>query len=82
MPTPTNNGGLKNNGANLGIEATLWKAANALRANMDKRQRHRTWAGFGIGDDRHADIFRHALMLAELRQTSMSQPDGNPYNEV
>jgi type I restriction enzyme M protein len=27
--------GLKSNGANLGFEATLWKAADALRANMD-----------------------------------------------
>ncbi|MFQ3593787.1 MAG: type I restriction-modification system subunit M N-terminal domain-containing protein, partial [Gemmataceae bacterium] len=25
----------KGNGANLGFEATLWKAADALRANMD-----------------------------------------------
>ena len=31
---PTDNG-RKNNGANLGFESELWRAADALRSNMD-----------------------------------------------
>ncbi len=35
MPRGKRKQGRKNNGANLGFEAKLWQAADALRNNMD-----------------------------------------------
>jgi hypothetical protein len=51
---------------------------------IDERQllRHRTRAGFRIGDERHVDLFRYANWLVELRHTPRSQPEGDPYEKL
>ena len=51
---------------------------------LDERQlhRHRTRAGFRIGDGRHVDLFRYAAWLVELRHTPRRAPDGDPYEKL
>ncbi len=51
---------------------------------LDERQlhRHRTRAGFRIGDGRHVDLFRYAAWLVELRHTPKPQPEGDPYEKL
>ena len=61
----------KSNGANLGFEATLWAAADALRSNMDAAEyKH---VGLGLIFLKYiSDAFeeRHALLEAEVAQGS------------
>jgi hypothetical protein len=51
---------------------------------LDERQlhRHRTRAGFRIGDGRHVDLFRYAAWLVELRHTPRPQAEGDPYEKL
>ena len=51
---------------------------------LDERQlhRHRTRAGFRIGDGRHVDLFRYAAWLVELRHTPKPQAEGDPYEKL
>jgi len=51
---------------------------------LDERQlhRHRTRAGFRLGDGRHVDLFRYAAWLVELRHTPKAQPEGDPYEKL
>lgn len=51
---------------------------------LDERQlhRHRTRAGFRIGDGRQVDLFRYAAWLVELRHTPKPQSDGDPYEKI
>jgi hypothetical protein len=48
---------------------------------LDERQlyRHRSRAGFRIGDGRHVDLFRYAAWLVELRHAPRPEPQGDPY---
>ncbi len=51
---------------------------------LDERQlhRHRTRAGFRVGDGRHVDLFRYAAWLVELRHAPRPQADGDPYEKL
>ncbi|MGQ9636010.1 MAG: terminase gpA endonuclease subunit [Bryobacteraceae bacterium] len=51
---------------------------------LDERQlhRHRSRAGFRIGDGRHVDLFRYAAWLVELRHTPRPPSDGDPYEKL
>ena len=44
--------------------------------------RHRTRAGFRIGEGRHIDLFRYIAWLVELRHTPKPEPDGDPYEKM
>jgi hypothetical protein len=44
--------------------------------------RHRSRAGFRIGDDRHVDLFRYVAWLVELRHAPKSEPNTDPYAGV
>lgn len=48
---------------------------------LDERRlyRHRSRAGFRIGDGRHIDLFRYAAWLVELRHTPRPEPPVDPY---
>ncbi|GAB6184595.1 terminase gpA endonuclease subunit [Thermopirellula anaerolimosa] len=51
---------------------------------LDERQlhRHRTRAGFRIGDGRTVDLFRYAAWLVELRHAPRREPEGDPYEKL
>ncbi len=51
---------------------------------LDERQlhRHRTRAGYRIGDGRHVDLFRYAAWLVELRHTPRPEAEGDPYERL
>ncbi len=40
--------------------------------------RHRTRAGFRLGDGRHVDLFRYAAWLVEIRHQPRPEPEGDP----
>jgi hypothetical protein len=44
--------------------------------------RHRSRAGFRIGDDRHVDLFRYVAWLVEMRHAPRPEPDGDPYGSL
>ena len=44
--------------------------------------RHRSRAGFRIGDDRHVDLFRYVAWLVAVRHEPTSEPDGDPYDAL
>jgi hypothetical protein len=48
---------------------------------IDERQlyRHRTRAGYRIGDGRHIDLFRYVAWLVELRHRRRAEPEVDPY---
>lgn len=48
---------------------------------LDERRlyRHRSRAGFRIGDGRHIDLFRYAAWLVEQRHTPRPEPPTDPY---
>ena len=50
---------------------------------LDERQlhRHRTRAGFRIGDGRYVDLFRYTAWLVELRHRPKPQTDGESYEK-
>ena len=54
-----------------------------LGAVLDERRlyRHRSRAGFRIGDGRYIDLFRYAAWLVELRHTPRPEPPADPYAE-
>ena len=44
--------------------------------------RHRSRAGFRIGDERHVDLFRYVAWLVNLRHEPRPEPDGDPYESL
>ena len=44
--------------------------------------RHRSRAGFRIGDDRHVDLFRYVAWLAAIRHEPQPETDGDPYEAL
>jgi hypothetical protein len=44
--------------------------------------RHRSRAGFRIGDDRHVDLFRYVAWLAAVRHQPRTEPEGDPYETL
>jgi hypothetical protein len=63
--------------------ADLAKLLNStpLGTVINERQlyRHRTQAGFRLGDGKHVDLFRYVAWLVELRHTPKPEKDGDPY---
>ena len=51
---------------------------------MGERQllRHRSRAGFRIGDDRHVDLFRYVAWLVQIRHEPQPESDGDPYGSM
>lgn len=51
---------------------------------INERQlyRHRTRAGFRIGDGRQIDLFRYVAWLVHVRHTPRPKPEGDPYETV
>ena len=50
--------------------------------NERQLHRHRTRAGFRIGDGRHVDLFRYVAWLVEVRHTPRPEADGDPYEAL
>jgi hypothetical protein len=48
---------------------------------INERQlyRHRTQAGYRLGDGKHVDLFRYVAWLVELRHAPKPEKDGDPY---
>ena len=44
--------------------------------------RHRSRAGFRIGDDRHVDLFRYVAWLVHVRHEPQPETDGEPYGAM
>ena len=44
--------------------------------------RHRSRAGFRIGDDRHVDLFRYVAWLVAIRHEPKPEPDADPYGKL
>ena len=44
--------------------------------------RHRSRAGFRIGDDRHLDLFRYVAWLVAVRHAPKPEPDVDPYESL
>ena len=44
--------------------------------------RHRSRAGFRIGDERHVDLFRYVAWLVTVRHTPQPEPDADPYETL
>ena len=44
--------------------------------------RHRSRAGFRIGDDRHVDLLRYVAWLVAFRHEPRSEPGGDPYKAL
>ncbi len=44
--------------------------------------RHRSRAGFRIGDDRHVDLFRYVAWLVQVRHEPRPEPEGDPYETL
>ena len=44
--------------------------------------RHRSRAGFRIGDDRHVDLFRYVAWLVQVRHEPRPERDGDPYGQL
>ena len=44
--------------------------------------RHRTRAGFRIGDVQHVDLFRYVAWLVEVRHEPKPEPDADPYDTL
>ena len=51
---------------------------------INERQllRHRSRAGFRIGDDRHVDLFRYVAWLVAVCHEPKPAPDGDPYEKL
>ena len=51
---------------------------------INERQfyRHRTRAGFRIGDGRHVDLFRYVAWLVQVRHSPRPEPEGDPYDTL
>ena len=62
-------------------ELTQLLNSTPLGAVTGERQihRHRTRAGFRLGDGRHVDLFRYAAWLVEVRHAPRPEPEGDPY---
>jgi type I restriction enzyme M protein len=74
--------GNKNNGANLGFEATLWKAADALRANMDAAEYKHVVLGL-IFLKYISDAFEEKHAALEAEKASGADPeDPDEYRAV
>ena len=61
--------------------ADLCMLLNSSGEVINERQlyRHRTRAGFRIGDARHVDLFRYVAWLVELRHRPPVETDADPY---
>ncbi|MGW8256625.1 MAG: terminase gpA endonuclease subunit [Thermoguttaceae bacterium] len=63
--------------------ADLAKLLNStpLGTVINERQlyRHRTQAGFRLGDGKHVDLFRYVAWLVELRHAPKPEKDADPY---
>ncbi len=44
--------------------------------------RHRSRAGFRIGDDRHVDLFRYVAWLVQVRHEPRPEREGDPYEAL
>ena len=44
--------------------------------------RHRSRAGFHIGDDRHVDLFKYVAWLVAVRHEPQPEADGDPYEDI
>ncbi len=62
----------------------LCRLLNSAGEVLSERQlhRHRTRAGFRIGDATHIDLFRYVAWLVEVRHTSRPETDGDPYESL
>lgn len=62
----------------------LCRLLNSAGEVINERQlhRHRTRAGFRIGDATHVDLFRYVAWLAELRHQPRPERDGDPYEAL
>ena len=51
---------------------------------INERQlyRHRTRAGFRIGDGRQIDLFRYVAWLVQVRHAPPPEPEGDPYEKL
>jgi len=50
--------------------------------NERQLHRHRTRAGFRIGDGKHVDLFRYVAWLVEIRHEPKREPDADPYGTL
>jgi len=64
--------------------ADLCMLLNSSGEVINERQlyRHRTRAGFRIGDARHVDLFRYVAWLVELRHQPRPEADADPYGSI
>ncbi|MCX7427251.1 MAG: hypothetical protein NTW96_16685, partial [Planctomycetia bacterium] len=62
----------------------LCRLLNSAGEVLNERQlhRHRTRAGFRIGDATHVDLFRYVAWLVEVRHTPRPEADGDPYGSL
>ena len=58
--------------------------STSLGEVLSERQllRHRSRAGFRIGDDRHVDLFRYVAWLVNVRHEPRPETDGDPYESL
>ena len=71
-----------NNGANLGFESELWRAADALRSNMDAAEYKHVVLGL-ICLKYIFDAFeeQHTRLEADRNQGADPEDDGEPFEE-
>ena len=62
----------------------LCRLLNSAGEVLNERQlhRHRSRAGFRIGDATHVDLFRYVAWLVEVRHTPRAEADGDPYGSL
>ena len=62
----------------------LCRLLNSAGEVINERQlhRHRTRAGFRIGDATHVDLFRYVAWLVEVRHQPRPERDGDPYEAL
>lgn len=62
----------------------LCRLLNSAGEVLNERQlhRHRSRAGFRIGDATHVDLFRYVAWLVEIRHTPRPESDGDPYESL
>jgi len=62
----------------------LCRLLNSAGEVINERQlhRHRTRAGFRVGDATHIDLFRYVAWLVEVRHTPRPETDSDPYESL
>ena len=50
--------------------------------NERQLHRHRTRAGYRLGDGKHVDLFRYVAWLVEIRHEPKQEPDSDPHGTL